>query len=72
MLHEREEVAFYVSERQVEGGDSPEVDTVKVRIRGSKGEQERKGERADEDERWWDCCTNYTRYIYIMGGSAYR
>ena len=35
----RENVAFYAGERQVEGGSSPEVDTVVVRFRGSKGDR---------------------------------
>ena len=30
------DVAFYAVEWQVEGGSSPEIDTVEVRFRGSK------------------------------------
>lgn len=36
-----EGVAFHAGERQ-EGGNSPEVDTVEVRFRGSKGDQGQK------------------------------
>lgn len=35
-----ENVVFYAGEGQVEGGESPEVDTVEARFRGSKGKQE--------------------------------
>ena len=37
------DVAFYEGERQVEEGSSPEVDTVEVWFRGSKGGQDRRG-----------------------------
>ena len=37
------DVAFFVGERQVKAGDSPGVDTVEVRFKGSKGDQGRKG-----------------------------
>ena len=49
-------MAFYASERQVEGGDFPEVDTVEVRFRGSNGEHGRKGAvlmRLKSYERKW-------------------
>ena len=36
-------VAFYEGERQVKEGSSPDVDTVEVRFRGSKGDQGRIG-----------------------------
>lgn len=36
-------VAFYAGKRQVKGEDSLEVDAVKVRVRGSTGDQGRKG-----------------------------
>ena len=37
------DVAFFAGERQIMAGDSPGVDTVEVRFRGSKGDQGRKG-----------------------------
>lgn len=37
-----EDVPFYAGERQVEGGNSPGVDTVEVRFGGSEGDQGRK------------------------------
>lgn len=37
-----EDVAFYAGKRHVEEGDSPGVDTVEVRFKGSEGKQERK------------------------------
>ena len=45
------DVAFYEGEWQVEEGSSPEVDTVEVRFRGSKGDQGRRG-RYWEDKLW--------------------
>ena len=39
VLLRREDVAFCASERQVEGGSSPGVDTVEVRFGGSKSNQ---------------------------------
>lgn len=38
-----EDIAFYVNERQVEGGKRPEMDTVEERYRGSKDDQGWKG-----------------------------
>lgn len=43
-------MVFYANERQVEGGNSPEVDTVEARFRSSKGYRGQKGERAGKDE----------------------
>lgn len=39
----RADVVFYTGERQLEGGDSPEVDLVEVRFRGSKVTKGKKG-----------------------------
>ena len=37
------DLAFYAGKQQVEGGRSPGIDTAKVRLRGSKGDQGQKG-----------------------------
>ena len=37
-------MVFYAGERKVKGGSSPRLDTVEVRLRGSKGDQARKRE----------------------------
>lgn len=62
-----EDVAFYICERQLEGGDSPEVGTIEVRFKGSMGNQLRKGavlERikgdGDKGGKRWSCCRSCT------------